>query len=50
MEEREMGALGFGAGGAWLSWCLDGKSQGIAATMPYHAAFFCEVAGEGLVR
>ncbi len=40
----------FGDGGAWLSWCLGEKGQGIAATMPYRAAFLCGVAGEGLVR
>ena len=49
------GVLGFDGGGAWFSWCFDGKSQGslvapeAIGVSPYHAAFFCGVAGEGLV-
>ena len=50
MEERGMLALCFGESGPWLSRCLDEKGQGIAATMPNHTAFFCGVAGGGLVR
>ena len=35
LEERGMGVMGFGGGGAWLSRCFGERSQGVAATTPY---------------
>jgi hypothetical protein len=31
----------FGDGWSWLSWCLDEKSQGVAAATPYRIFDFC---------
>jgi len=49
MEEREMVALCFGGCGLMIFVVPWRKKSGLDGVSPYHAAFACEVAGEGLV-